>query len=65
MPLQPSKRLGFSLLRIKGNHRILGKEGHPFILNVPVHGNKDLKLGTLRGIIRNSGFTEEQFMAAL
>jgi predicted RNA binding protein YcfA (HicA-like mRNA interferase family) len=30
-------------------------------VTVPVHGNRDLKPGTLRAIIRQAGFTIEEF----
>ena len=57
---------GFELARIsKSSHHILKKEGHPFLLTVPVHGKKTLKVGTLRGLIRSSGLTAEEFVALL
>lgn len=30
-------------------------------VSVPVHGNRDLKTGTLRSIVRQAGLTMEQF----
>jgi len=32
---------------------------------IPMHGSKDLKLGTLRGIIQDMGLTIEEFTAKL
>lgn len=63
------KRLGFYLRKSKGRkskgaHRHFKKEGHPLIVTVPFH-RKPLKLGTLRSVIESTGYTEEQFMAAL
>jgi predicted RNA binding protein YcfA (HicA-like mRNA interferase family) len=56
---------GFELDRVAGSHHILKKDGHAFLLSVPVHGNQSLKRGTLRGLIRGSGLTVEQFLEAL
>lgn len=57
---------GFRVDRIsKSSHHIMKKEGHRFLLTVPVHGNKTLKPGTLRGLIRSAGLTVEQFTALL
>lgn len=45
---------GFEVARIRGSHHIMKKEGvRPF--PVPVHGNRDLPIGTLRSIERLSG----------
>jgi predicted RNA binding protein YcfA (HicA-like mRNA interferase family) len=45
---------GFKCLRIKGSHHIMGTgRNKPF--PVPVHGKKDLKIGTLKSIERLSG----------
>ncbi|HXY33975.1 MAG TPA: type II toxin-antitoxin system HicA family toxin [Planctomycetaceae bacterium] len=59
------KRLGFVESRIRGSHHILKKAGHPSVLSVPVHGSTQLKPGTLRGLIRASGHSTEEFVAAL
>lgn len=32
---------------------------------VPVHGNRDLPIGTLRAIIKQSGMSDEDFIALL
>lgn len=32
---------------------------------VPVHGNRDIPIGTLRAIIKQSGMSEEDFIALL
>ncbi len=57
---------GFRLDRIsKSSHHILKKSGHPYLLSVPVHRNKTLKPGTLRGLIRSSGLTVEEFVTLL
>jgi predicted RNA binding protein YcfA (HicA-like mRNA interferase family) len=53
---------GFYIRRITGSHYILKKDKR--IVTVPYH-NKDLKRGTLASIIRQAGFTIEEFSALL
>jgi predicted RNA binding protein YcfA (HicA-like mRNA interferase family) len=56
------ERFGFYVDRIRGSHHIMKREGHPHILTVPVHGNKPLKRGTLRGLVRAAGITVDEFV---
>ena len=44
-------RRGFQVLRVRGSHHFLASEQHR--TSVPVHGNRDLKIGTLRSILRD------------
>jgi predicted RNA binding protein YcfA (HicA-like mRNA interferase family) len=56
------KRAGFVVDRIVGSHHVLGYPGDPTrTVTVPVHSGRDLKPGTLRAIIRQSGFGVEEF----
>jgi predicted RNA binding protein YcfA (HicA-like mRNA interferase family) len=41
----------------------LGKEGHEAILSIPVHGREILDLGTLKGLIRDAGLTNQEYIA--
>jgi predicted RNA binding protein YcfA (HicA-like mRNA interferase family) len=53
---QVIKRLeaaGFRVLRVRGSHHILSRDGHK--VTVPVHGAADLKLGTLKSIEKQTG----------
>lgn len=43
---------GWTLARITGSHHIYIKEGQSLRITVPVHGNKDLKQGLQRAIMR-------------
>jgi predicted RNA binding protein YcfA (HicA-like mRNA interferase family) len=52
------ERNGWELQRIKGSHHIYSKPGEPSILSVPVHGNRDLKVGTLRALLKAAGLTD-------
>jgi len=56
------ERAGFSFARQKGSHRIYVKGN--IGITVPYH-NKDLKKGTLRHIIKQSGLTVEKFLKLL
>jgi predicted RNA binding protein YcfA (HicA-like mRNA interferase family) len=64
--IQALKRAGFVVDRIVGSHHVLAFPGSPArTVSVPVHAGRDLKPGTLRGIIRQAGFTVEEFVALL
>ena len=50
---------GWNLIRIKGSHHAYQKSGHAATVVIPVHGNKDLKAGTQRAIMRDAGLTDD------
>lgn len=52
---------GWDMVRQRGSHMILVKEGHMVTLSVPDH--KEVAKGTLRSLIRSSGLTIEEFSA--
>ena len=52
------ERQGWKLLRIAGSHQIYGKDGSIVRLSIPIHGNKSLKTGLLRHLIKQSGIEE-------
>lgn len=58
------ERLGYKRVRQDGSHVRLKCQGRTS-LTVPVHHGKDLAPGTLREIIGKSGFSVEEFKAAL
>jgi hypothetical protein len=47
------------LVRIKESHYIYSKENVSAIVVIPIHGNRDLPMGTLKGILKDSGLTED------
>lgn len=47
------KRNGFKMVRQTGSHRIFLKDDKTVV--VPCHGNKDVPIGTLKSIERQSG----------
>jgi len=59
------EKLGFVVARTSGSHHVMKKPGHRFNLTVPVHGNKNVKPGTLRSLITDAGITVEEFPKTL
>lgn len=55
------KRLGFAFLRQRGSHAILRRGERGCV--VPMH--REINQGTLRGVLKQAGVTEEEFRAAL
>ena len=53
------ERNGWTLLRVQGSHHIYGKEGSIVRLSVPIHGNKSLKTGLLRHLLKMAELSEE------
>jgi predicted RNA binding protein YcfA (HicA-like mRNA interferase family) len=52
------ERAGWVLERIHGSHYIYNRPGAPRPIPVLVHGNKTLKSGTQRSIMREAGLTD-------
>lgn len=50
---------GWVLKRIQGSHHVYTHPDNPKILTVPVHGNQDLKKGTLGQLLKDSSLTEK------
>ncbi len=55
------QKAGFQVVRSKGSHHIMLRDGHPGTVAVPVHAGRDIKIGTLNGIIRRAGLTADRF----
>lgn len=51
---------GFELKRISGSHHIYFHPSLKKIVVVPVHGNKDIPLGTFRSILKQAGISKEE-----
>ena len=52
------EKLGWTLVRVKGSHHIYTKEDIAKIIVIPVHGNRDLPIGTLKGILKDAELSE-------
>lgn len=59
------QRIGYEFLRQRGSHVTLINRQTRQTIAVPVHGNKPLRTGTLRRIIRDAGLTVEEFTKLL
>lgn len=46
---------GWNLARISGSHHVYTKEGEEARIVVPVHGNKEIKIGLLKAILKTAG----------
>lgn len=50
---------GWVLVRVQGSHHIYCKPGEPIRISVPIHGNKDLKIGLLKHFMKQAGLSED------
>ena len=55
------KRLGFEVTRQRGSHIVMRRGASGCV--VPNH--REVKVGTLSGVLRQAGVTVEEFIAAL
>jgi predicted RNA binding protein YcfA (HicA-like mRNA interferase family) len=51
---------GWELKRVKGSHHVYMKAGNPARLSVPVHGNKPLKIGLLKHLLKIADLAESE-----
>ncbi|MEI8123139.1 MAG: type II toxin-antitoxin system HicA family toxin [bacterium] len=50
---------GWSCVRIKGSHHVFTKDGRLEHIVIPIHGNKPLKIGLLRSLMKIASLTED------
>ncbi len=69
VPLLPPRKvvkafgkLGWYVVRQRGSHIIMTKEGHIATLSIPQH--RQVARGTLRSLIARAGYTIEEFVDA-
>ena len=55
------EQLGFAQVRQRGSHVVLRRGGTGTV--VPLH--RELKTGTLAGILRQAGVTQDEFLGAV
>jgi len=55
------ERYGFKEVRRKGSHIVMQKRTGNSTITVPIPNHKELKKGTLKSIIRQSGVSKEEF----
>ncbi|MGK7938616.1 MAG: type II toxin-antitoxin system HicA family toxin [Crocosphaera sp.] len=56
------EKKGWTLKKISGSDHIYQKSGKTKILSVPVHRNQDLKIGTLKALIKIAELTENDLL---
>jgi predicted RNA binding protein YcfA (HicA-like mRNA interferase family) len=54
---------GFRAVRIRGSHHLMKRGAQS--TTVPVHRGTDLRIGTVRGILRDAEMTVDEFIALL
>jgi len=54
-------KYGFVKVRLKGSHVIMQKTILESTITVPVPLHKEIKIGTIHSIIRQSGLTKQDF----
>lgn len=57
--------IGFIFDRQRGSHAVYYRSSDNRRVVLPMHGTKDLKPGTLRGIVNDMGLTVDEFIALL
>jgi predicted RNA binding protein YcfA (HicA-like mRNA interferase family) len=53
------EKRGWVLERITGSHYIYKNPQDPKIISIPVHRNQDLKIGTLKALMKIVNLTED------
>jgi predicted RNA binding protein YcfA (HicA-like mRNA interferase family) len=63
--IRVAQATGFTFDRQRGSHAVYFRASDRRRVVIPMHGHKDLKPGTLRGIIADLGMTVDQFCEKL
>jgi predicted RNA binding protein YcfA (HicA-like mRNA interferase family) len=56
---------GWYVKRVRGSHHVLRHSSIPDAIPVPVHGNREVKRGTLASILRAAGVSRNEFARLL
>lgn len=59
------QRAGFTIQRQQSSHVILNHPDRTTLVVVPVHGSRDLPVGTMRGILRQAELTGDELAELL
>ncbi|ARU40082.1 hypothetical protein CCB80_02590 [Armatimonadetes bacterium Uphvl-Ar1] len=52
---------GWYLARVSGSHHIYKHEDLNKIATIPIHGSRDLRYGTYKKLLKDTGLTEDDF----
>ncbi|MBD1847135.1 type II toxin-antitoxin system HicA family toxin [Cyanobacteria bacterium FACHB-63] len=61
-PCKIVEQRGWILQRVKGSHHIYENPESEQILSIPVHRNQDLKIGTLKALMKVAQLSEEDLL---
>ena len=61
--IKVAEKLGFAFDRQKGSHAVYLRVSDKRRIVIPVHKGRDLKPGTLRGLIDDMGLSVDEFVA--
>ncbi|MCO5315809.1 MAG: type II toxin-antitoxin system HicA family toxin [Solirubrobacterales bacterium] len=56
---------GWYVKRVRGSHHVMRHPDIPDAIPVPVHGNREIKRGTLSSILRVAGLSRDEFVRLL
>ncbi|HZA40159.1 MAG TPA: type II toxin-antitoxin system HicA family toxin [Actinomycetota bacterium] len=65
LPRVSGRRVVRALERVRGSHHYLRRSGEGALVVVPVHGNRDPPVGTLRAVLRQADMTPEDLRGFL
>ncbi len=54
------EKRGWELKRIKGSHHVYVKPGNPARISVPIHGNRPLKIGLQKHLMKIAGIEADE-----
>ena len=63
--IRVAEKIGFAFDRQRGSHAVYLRASDHRRLVIPVHKGRDLKPGTLRGLIDDMGLSAQEFAAML
>jgi predicted RNA binding protein YcfA (HicA-like mRNA interferase family) len=54
------EKKGWELKHVKGSHHVYMKEGNPARISIPIHGNRPLKIGLMKHLLKIAGIAENE-----
>ncbi len=54
------EKKGWELVRVKGSHHVYVKKGRIERISLPVHGNRNLKIGLLKHLMKIADIHEDE-----
>ena len=60
------RKAGFDLRHVRGSHHVMTHPGPPRrMVSIPVHGGRQIPIGTLSAILEEAGLSAEAFIRLL